>query len=146
MTTLQPEPVLVPSQSAPRTWLRRIQTGGQIVETCPSWCTDSHRNDGRGHLDDLSHGAQFEGPVLAVFDAERGSFPMPILAGRINVDPYSSDSRRSAPHVHLEPFQDEVMECLSPDEFAAVIAQVRAHCDRLEDVHARLVKARAEYR
>jgi hypothetical protein len=146
VTTLPLEPATVSSESAPRTWLRRIHSGGQIVETCPDWCTDTHRNDGSGCLDDLVHGAAFDGPELAVFDAVHGSLPTPILVGRINVDPYSSDPRRNVPHIHLEPFQDEVMECLTPDEFAAVIAQVRAHCDRLDEVHAQLVKARAEYR
>ncbi|MFF8422125.1 DUF6907 domain-containing protein [Streptomyces sp. NPDC015680] len=69
-----------------------------------------------------------------------------VLAGRINVDPYSEDPRRNVPHIHLEPFQDEVMECLDPQEFDAVIAQVRAHCERLDEVHTQLVMARAEYR
>ncbi|WP_326768825.1 hypothetical protein OG978_33655 [Streptomyces sp. NBC_01591] len=145
MDTLLPEPAAVPSHS-PRTWLRQIHSGGQIFETCPAWCTDNHRSDDSGFLDDLSHGAHFNGPELPVSDAEHGSLPMPVFAGRINVDPYSEDPRRSVPHIHLEPFQDEVMECLDPREFAAVIAQVRAHCDRLDEVHAQLVKARAEYR
>ncbi|MGQ7747044.1 DUF6907 domain-containing protein [Streptomyces sp. WC2508] len=69
-----------------------------------------------------------------------------VLAGRINVDPYLKDPRRNVPHIHLEPFQDEVMECLDPQEFDAVIAQVRAHCERLDEVHTQLVMARAEYR
>ncbi|MFJ1699449.1 DUF6907 domain-containing protein [Streptomyces sp. NPDC088252] len=153
MATLLPEPTPAPSQlpskspSVPhRTWLRRIHSGGQVVETCPAWCTDSHRNDDSGFLEDLSHGTRFDGPGLAVFDAGHGTLSMPVLAGRINVDPYSDDPRRSVPHIHLEPFQDEVMECLTPDEFAEVITQVRAHCDRLDEVHAQLVKARAEYR
>ncbi|MCX4863484.1 MULTISPECIES: hypothetical protein [unclassified Streptomyces] len=152
MTTLPLEPATVSSESGPnhppsgpRTWPRHINSGGQIVETCPAWCTDSHRSDDSGFLDDLSHGARFDGPELAVFDAEHGALPMPVLAGRINMDPYSEDPARSVPHIHLEPFQDEVMECLDPEEFAAVIAQVRAHCDRLDEVHAQLVKARAEY-
>ncbi|MGY3061574.1 hypothetical protein ACVWZD_005872 [Streptomyces sp. TE3672] len=38
------------------------------------------------------------------------------------------------------------MECLDPQEFDAVIAQVRAHCERLDEVHTQLVMARAEYR
>jgi hypothetical protein len=129
----------------PRTWLRRIFTGGQIIESCPDWCTDSHFNDDSGNLDDLNHGACFDGPQLAVFDAKEGHLPMPVLAGRINVDPYSEDPRRNTPHIHLEPFQDEVMECLTPEEFAAVIAQVRAHCDRLDEVHAQLVQIRAAH-
>ncbi|MCX4786495.1 hypothetical protein OG369_09955 [Streptomyces sp. NBC_01221] len=153
MATLLPEPASAPSQlpskspsTSHRTWLRHINSGDQIVETCPAWCTDSHRSDDSGFLDDLSHGARFDGPELHVFDAEHGTLPLPVLAGRINVDPYSEDPRRHVPHIHLEPFQDEVMECLDPQEFAAVIAQVRAHCDRLDEVHAQLVKARAEYR
>lgn len=145
MTLLQDAPVVL-SHSPARSWLRRIWSGGQSVETCPAWCTDRHANDHHGNLDDLQHGSRFDGPLLPVFDAEQGTAPVPILAGRINVDPYSSDPRRNVPHVHLEPFADEVMECLAPDEFAAVIDQVQAHCDQLRAVHALLVRVRAEYR
>ncbi|MER7174600.1 DUF6907 domain-containing protein [Streptomyces mesophilus] len=129
----------------PRTWLRRIWKGGQIVETCPAWCTDTHWNDQSGYLVDLCHGDGFQGPELSVFDAEDGMVQVPLFTGRINVDPYSSEPARNVPHVHLEPYPDQVMECLTPDEFAAVIAQLRAHCDRLDQVHARLVEARAEW-
>ncbi|MFC9759015.1 DUF6907 domain-containing protein [Streptomyces sp. NPDC056921] len=127
-----------------RTWLRKILTGGQIMETCPSFCRDNHQSDDIGALDDLQHGAEFEGPELAVFGVENGTAEWPVLAGRINVDPYNEDSKRRVPHVNLNVFKDEVMECLSPDELAAVIATVRAHCDGLEKVHAQLVQARAE--
>ncbi|MFF1843079.1 DUF6907 domain-containing protein [Streptomyces sp. NPDC058217] len=161
MTTLLPEPAPVPAQAAPslastppaagpssarRSWLRKLRGGGQIVESCPDWCTDNHRGDASGALIDLSHGSNFPGTPMAVFDAALGTVAMPLLASRINVDPYSDQPERRVPHVVLEPFQDEVMECLSPDEFAAVIAQVRERCDFLMGkVHAQLVKARAEY-
>ncbi|MGW6604237.1 DUF6907 domain-containing protein [Streptomyces sp. NPDC055036] len=127
------------------TWLRRISTGGQIMETCPSFCTDSHHNDDIGALDDLQHGVEFDGLELAAFGVEDGAAKWPVLAGRINVDPYNEDAKRQVPHVNLSDFKDEVMECLSPDEFAATIAKLRAHCDTLEKVHAQLVQARAEY-
>ncbi|MEU5417918.1 hypothetical protein [Streptomyces sp. NPDC020667] len=81
---------------------------------------------------------------LPVWDAEHGTLAMPVLSARISVHPYSETSTWRIPHVTLEPWQDEVMECLDPAEFAAVIAQVRAHCDRLDGVLARLVAARAE--
>jgi hypothetical protein len=140
-----PAPTEAASDAGPRTWLRRIVSGGQIVESCPSWCTDSHATDGRGCLEDLSHGSYFAGPELPVFDAEDGTLAVPVFAGRINVDPYSSDPKRNTPHLHLEPFPDEVMECLTPTEFAAVIARVRAHCDRMDEVLAELVRARSEH-
>lgn len=145
MTLLHDAPTAPSQFPAARTWVRRIHGGGQRVETCPEWCTDSHRNDTSGHLDDLQHGAHFDGPMLPVFDAGLGTVPMPILAGRLSVDPYSSDPRRNRPHVHLEPYADEVMECLTPDELAAIIGQLRAHCDRLDEVHAQLVKVQAGY-
>ncbi|MFE9886841.1 DUF6907 domain-containing protein [Streptomyces scopuliridis] len=154
MSTLLPtsSPVPAPasptaSSPSPRTWLRKISSGGQIVETCPSFCTDSHHNDDVGALDDLQHGAEFEGTEMEVFDAEDGTCAWPLLSGRISVDPYSEDARRRVPHISLDVFRDEMMEALSPDEFAAVIAQVRAQCDRLEaGVLAQLAKVRAEYR
>ncbi|MFE7424265.1 DUF6907 domain-containing protein [Streptomyces sp. NPDC057545] len=134
-----------PARFTSRTWLRKIWTGGQIMERCPSFCTDNHRNDDIGALDDLQHGVEFDGPELAVFDVEDGTGKWPVLAGRINMDPHNEDMKRRVPHVNLSIFKDEVMECLSPDEFAAVIAKVRAYCDGLEKVHAQLVQARAEY-
>lgn len=139
-------PTVSPASSpAPRTWLRRIAGGGQIYETCPTWCTDSHFNDKVGCLDDLSHGAYFDGPDLAAVGLGASHVPMPILSGRLSVDPYSDDLLRNVPHIDLEPVQDEALESLTPAEFAAVIAQVRAHCDRMEAVHAQLVAARAEH-
>lgn len=143
MTVLHEAPVK-PAHGGVRTWLRRIWGGGQIVESCPSWCTDHHRNDEDGALVDLSHGRSFGGTMLRVFDAEEGTIEMPILDARINVDPYSDKPERRLPHVVFEPWEDEYMECLDPDGFAAVIAQVRAHCDRLDEVHAALVAARHE--
>lgn len=143
MTVLHEAPVK-PAHGGVRTWLRRIWGGGQIVETCPSWCEDRHWNDGDGALVDLSHGRDFGATMLSVFDAQEGAIEMPVLDARINVDPYSEEPERRLPHVVLQPWEDEVMECLDPEQFAAVIAQVRAHCDQLDKVHAALVAARRE--
>lgn len=158
MTTVMPEPAPVPSpipvtppptkpttSPAPRTWMRKITGGGQIVESCPAGCTDSHDGDLSGDLDDLQHGADFEGVPVEVPDAVWGSLGMPVLAGRLNVSPYSEFPERRVPHVLLVPWEDVVSEALSPDEFAAVIANLRAHCDALDAVHARLVQAVAEH-
>ncbi|MEV7867253.1 hypothetical protein AB0P17_14400 [Streptomyces sp. NPDC088124] len=103
-------------------------------------------NDDIGALDDLQHGIEFDGQELAVeLDMENGAAKWAVLAGRISVDPYNEDAKRRVPHVNLSVFMDEVMECLSPDEFASIIAMVRTHCNRLEKVHAQLLQARAEY-
>ncbi|MGW7001378.1 DUF6907 domain-containing protein [Streptomyces sp. NPDC054933] len=135
-----------PAPSAqPRSWLRKIVGGGQIIETCPGWCEDHHVNDDSGALDDLCHTSEAVSVRMPVHLAGSGLANWPILAARINVDPYSDDPARRVPHVNFEPAPDDVMESLDPDEFAAAIAQVRAHCDRLDGVHARLVAARAEY-
>ena len=137
-----------PAQTSPRarSWIRRIWSGGQMTETCPEWCEDTHHADQEvgGNLDDLSHGTAYVATHLPVFDAEEGTLAWPVLAARINVDPYSEDPRRNVPHVTFEPWQDEVMECLDPDDFAAVIAQLRAHCDRLDEVLAKLTRVRGE--
>lgn len=133
------EPTTAPSPV--RSWLRRIIGGGQIIETCPAWCTDSHQNDTTGHLDDLVHGVDFPGMHLPVHDAEHGTLAMPVLAARLQVDPYSEDEAQNVPHVLLFPDEDADPACLGPDEFAAAIAAVRAHCDRLDQVHAQLVEA-----
>ncbi|MET8401423.1 hypothetical protein [Streptomyces sp900116325] len=130
---------------APRTWERVIGKTGRIIETCWSECEDSHANDKDGALDDLTHGFNFAGPELPVFDATDGVSLVPILAGRIQTDPYSRDPQRRQPHMNFEPFQDEVMETLTPDEFAQIIATIRAHCDQLDQVHARFARIHAQW-
>lgn len=138
-----------PAAASPRTWLRHIVGGGQIVETCPEFCASSHLGDERGMLTDLVHSGSEVSTQVEVFDQWSAGVPVtasaPFLAARVQVDPYSDDPRRNVPHVALEPWQDEIMEGLTPDGLAAVIAQIRAHCDRLEQVHAQLVQARAEH-
>lgn len=132
---------------APKTWVRNIGTIGRLVETCPTetngttWCQDNHNNDQRSAaLDELQHGFYFSGPELPVFDATDGTALVPVLAGRIQIDPYSRELRRRRPHLNFEPFQDEVMECLTPDDFAQIIATIRAHCDQLDQAHARFTE------
>lgn len=150
MSVTQETPVVPASVPAgPRTWVRRIVTGGQIVETCEAWCTASHATDDCGNLDDLTHvGATTEMFVDTAdhwSDGAPVTLPLPVLRANVCVDPYSEDPRRNRPFVSFEPAQDDVMDALDPDEFAAVIAQIRAHCDRLELVLADLVQARAQY-
>lgn len=115
-----------------RTWARRIEGGGQIVETCPPVCTDTHINDDHGALDDLQHGSSLPGIEVAVSDWQGGTVPVSILAPRIAVDPYNEDPTRQVPHILLEVAEDQFTIPLDSDQFAAVIAQVRAHCDQLE--------------
>lgn len=68
------------------------------------------------------------------------------LRGQIGVDPYSEDPERAVPHVSLQVFQDEWMECLGPQELGAVIKKVRAHLVALEGLGKRLVEALQCYR
>lgn len=139
---------LVAQSSPGRSWVRRIVGGGQVVESCPAWCTVSHTADEVGNLDDLTHA----GPVTEMFvetldhwsDGRPVTLPVPVLRADIRVDPYSEDPRRSVPFASFEPFQDEVMDGLGPDELAAVVAQIRAHCDRLDGVVAQLRAVRVE--
>lgn len=120
------------NRATPRTWVRRIEGGGQVTETCPSTCTDAHLNDDHGALDDLQHGTSLPGVTVDVFDWTDGTIPMPVLSPRIAVDPYTTDLTRSVPHILLEVAQDEFTVPLDPERFAAVLAKIRAHCDQLE--------------
>lgn len=128
-----------------RTWLRKILTGGQIVESCPSWCSDRHLGDDSGTLDDLQHGATLAGVEVDLSDWTDVPVAVQMLAPRIAVDPYSDDPARQVPHILLEVFPDEYTRPLNADQFAAVIAKVRGHLDSLEsEVLPQLRKAIAE--
>lgn len=130
-----------PPADRPRTWLREIITGGQIVESCPAFCVSSHTHDGVGMLDDLVHAADEVSLVLPGCDESSA-----ILSARVQVDPYDTDPARNVPHILFESARDEVLGALSPEEFVAVIGRVRAHLDLLEQqVLAQLVQARAEH-
>ena len=136
-------------QARPRTWVRQIIGGGQTVETCPEWCTLSHQYDGRGNLDDLTHAGDSVGAEVPLFDEWVDGEPVlvqvPVLAAQIRVDPYSENPQRNRPFVTFELTDQDMLDGLSPDEFAAYIAQIRAHCDQLDAVHARLAQAIAEH-
>jgi hypothetical protein len=144
MTTVLPEALVAPAPGLPRTWLRHITGGGQIVETCPSWCTDSHRTDTHGALDDLQHGRSIQGVSLPAFDWAKGTVGVQVLPVRLAVDPYSAEPERAVPHILVEVAADEYSLPLSPAEFAAMLGSVRAHLDWLQDaVLGQLVAARA---
>ncbi|MCW2899173.1 MAG: hypothetical protein JWO67_1438 [Streptosporangiaceae bacterium] len=135
-----------PAQVAPRTWIRAILSGGWVEETCPAWCTSTHVNDTYGCLDDLVH----MGPAVAMraemhLAGTDGPAAWPILSATIACDPYSEDPARRTPHVSLEPSQDDVIENVHPEQLAAFIRDVRAHCDRLDQVHAQLVQVVADH-
>jgi hypothetical protein len=138
-----------PTAPRPRTWLREIIPSGQTIETCPVWCVSSHLTDQRGMLDDLVHVGEGVEMTVDTFDhwsdGTPVSLPSPALRADVRIDPYSANPKRSQPFVSFEPWQDEVMDELGPEEFAAVIAKIRAHADRLEGVLAQLVQARAEH-
>ncbi|MFI1253195.1 DUF6907 domain-containing protein [Streptomyces netropsis] len=134
------------AEGAPRTWVREIRPSAQVTEICPAYCTDHHTNDQSGDLDDLTHGFYFDGPKFPVFDATEGSASVPVLGGRLQICPYSSDPKQRAPHLNFEPFQDEVMEHLDPEEFAEVIRMIRAQCDQLDAIHRQFVEIHAEWK
>lgn len=119
----------------PRTWLREIVTGGQILETCEEWCESDHGHDVRSNLDDLAHSS---GETFVELSVEA-------LIAQIRVDPYSTNPRRRVPYATFEAVDGEMLDELGPEELAAVIAKIRAHLDKLDGVLGQLVQARAEY-
>ncbi|MFJ2630876.1 DUF6907 domain-containing protein [Streptomyces sp. NPDC087422] len=136
------------SSPAPRRWLRRIHGGGVITESCPSWCVATHAHDQGGMVGDLTHDSaavamrlpmRVQGGVDAV--------AWPVLSAMVRQWPYEDDgdsARAREPHVAFEPSPDETLE-LDADGLAVVIDQIRAHADRLEQVHAQLLAAVAEH-
>ncbi|MET9222361.1 hypothetical protein ABZX65_26855 [Streptomyces sp. NPDC003300] len=70
----------------------------------------------------------------------------PVLSAMVRQWPYEDDGDSPRePHVSFEPSPDETLE-LDADGLAAVIDQIRAHADRLEQVHAQLLAAVAEHK
>jgi hypothetical protein len=133
--TVTQTPALAQSTSSPRTWLRRIIGGGQIVERCAAWCVASHTHDAHSNLTDLTHRTA---PVSVELLVEA-------LIAEVRVDPYSENPRRHVPYATFEATDGFMLDELGPEELAAIIALIRKHCDRLDEVVALLIQARAEY-
>lgn len=138
---------LIAQQDGEHTFTVPLITGGTFTERCPKGCTRDHSSDEHGaFLEDIYHliGREVE-MAVNVFDAEQGAVTLPILRASVQVDPYSPNPRFRVPHVNFEPAADDVMEGLDPNEFGVLIGKVRAHLDELDEVHTRLVQARAEW-
>lgn len=139
----------VATSDRPRTWLRRIMGGGQIIETCPAWCTSDHLHDQGSALEDLTHVSRAVTAEVEVVDTwadgEAVRMTAPILVAQIRHNPYSENPQRNQPFATFEPSDGEIADELGPEELAAIVARIRAHADRLDDVITQLVQARAEY-
>lgn len=138
-------PCLTPADR-PRTWIRRIDGGGAIATTCPSWCTDTHWNDQGKMLVDLSHSSAAVAMRVATrVDGDPDPVAWPVMSAAIKQWPYLEDAEDREPYVAFEPSPDDVIE-MDPDRLAAMIGEIRAHADRLEQVHAQLVDAVTQHR
>ncbi|WJD99737.1 DUF6907 domain-containing protein [Streptomyces antimycoticus] len=138
------------------TWTITTTDGQTVTGYLPSWAeADPSEKDLDParlplQLADLAHVARFDGAPLRVFSPgyegfKGGVFEEAVFAATLDVHPYDDEPVRRQPTVNLEVVQDHWIENLGPDELADVIAKVRAQMDRLDDVHARLVQARAEW-
>jgi hypothetical protein len=144
--SLTADPVAVtPPPRSPRSWLRRIWGGGVITEVCPEWCTATHAKDQGRHLDDITHSSTTISAKLHLDVDEAGREAWPILLAKIESDPHSEREELQVPYVTFEPSSDDIIQVMGPDEFAALIGQIRDHCDRLDRLHGQLIEARAEY-
>jgi hypothetical protein len=130
----------------PRTWLRRIHGGGAIAETCPEWCTATHANDQDSCVDDLTHDSPAVAMRIAMqVEGTDGPAAWPVLSAMIRQWPYESDGDTPRqPYISFEPSADEVVE-LDADGLALVIAEIRAHANRLERLRTQLVEIVAEH-
>lgn len=136
----------LPPADRPRVWTRQINGGGATVERCPAFCTDTHWADQGRMLVDLSHSSAAVAMRVATrIDGSPDPVAWPVMSAAIKQWPYLEDAEDREPYVAFEPSPDDVIE-MDPDRLAAMIGEIRAHADRLEQVHAQLVQAVAEHR
>ncbi|GAA2972308.1 DUF6907 domain-containing protein [Streptomyces enissocaesilis] len=109
---------------------------------------------GSDHKDDLASGEfkadvtcyrYYDGVELPVFFADDKSTGGDVLRSVIDVHPYSEVAERQLPCVNLEVIEDHWIQDLDPDGLADVIAKLRGQLDQLDQVHAQLVQARADW-
>lgn len=138
-----------------RTWTLAIEGGGQISGYRPPWAEHSSTDDSNKplradrleQLVDLDHWTSFDGVELMV-DGPGFGDPAEVedvFRGQLQVRPFDSAPAERVPHVDLEVVENRWMTALGPDELAGVISSLRAQADRLEQVHAQLVAARADW-
>ncbi|MEV6537310.1 hypothetical protein AB0M86_48675 [Streptomyces sp. NPDC051639] len=122
--------------------MRRINGGGVIEETCPSWCAGDHQDDQATDLDDLAHSST----VTALQMRVNAAAPSPLLSAAILQSPYEDVTSERvtprAPYVVFAPSDDDFTIELDADGLADVIAQIRQHADRLVQVRNQLMALR----
>jgi hypothetical protein len=147
MTVLHDAPT-GPSAAEPRSWsFIDRETGERRSVTCMPGCQIDHASDMasptfagdiwcQALVDDLSL------PINA--DGQPEEFR--VLGMTLNVRPFDKQVAQRLPHVEIEMVDDHWIEGLDPDGFETVINSLQARLEKMREVHAALVRTRAEYR
>ncbi|MEU7376576.1 DUF6907 domain-containing protein [Streptomyces albidoflavus] len=113
------------------------------------WCQDDHTRDEHDGIfrADVTHIRRYEGTSVPVFwpGKDGGVEDTTILTPQLDVMPFSDTPARREPVVTVTLIEDHPVEDMGPDELEAFIATIRDQCDRLDQVHADLVAARAKW-
>ncbi|MDT0270280.1 hypothetical protein RM844_28875 [Streptomyces sp. DSM 44915] len=151
------EPNPPEADAGPRTWTVTVDGGTPITGYRPAWAENDPSQDVTADrigavLPDLGMYRYYDGsagvPIFCAADGDRpaGPLALPMLRAVMTVHPYR-EAAQQQPTVDVEVLgdSDEWMENLTPEQLADVIAAVRAQCDRLDQVHADLIAARADW-
>ncbi|MEU3193166.1 hypothetical protein ABZ686_21590 [Streptomyces sp. NPDC006992] len=144
------------SEQKRRTWTIAFDEGGSISGYLPPWAerssTDAYaekklRPDRLGLLVDIDHWLSVEGVEMNVagpgFDDP--AEPEELFRGHLQVRPFDKEPRARVPHVDLQVVDGRWMENLTPADLTEISDKLRLQAERLDQVRAQLVQARADW-
>ncbi|MDT0380209.1 hypothetical protein RM572_15730 [Streptomyces sp. DSM 42041] len=139
-----------------RTWTIAFEEGGNISGYLPPWIerssTDDYtekklRADRLGLLVDIDHWLSVEGVEMNVtgpgFDDP--AEPEELFRGHLQVRPFDKEPGARVPHVDLEVVEGRWMQNLVPADLAGISDKLRLQAERLDNLRAQLVCARADW-
>lgn len=138
------------------TWTLSVKGGGTFTGYLPAWAdenpteSDVPAEDLSFKLKDIMHSRCIQGVPLNVHTPSccadvAGVYGESLFSGHLSVTPHSVDPGEHLPTVSLQLVDDHWLQDLGPDELADVITKLRQQVDRLADVHAHLIQARADW-
>lgn len=141
--------------SCRRHWRITTRDGDTVAGPLPAWAGCDPSEDGVPpaelpvRLADITHHAAFPGQTVTVYSPSHASgqpCDVEILHGSIDCVPFAEQPASRVPVVNLRLTDECWITDLTPDDLAALSAQLRSQADRLDrEIRPTLIAARSDW-
>ncbi|KAB8167042.1 hypothetical protein FH609_011605 [Streptomyces sp. 3MP-14] len=137
-------------------WTVTIEGGTPITGYLPAWAERTNTGEvpyvpqlaaaDVDALTDVTHWTVMDGVALPHLEGEDGKpVRRELFAPSMVVTPHADDPAHRVPHIDIEVTGQLWARGLNPEQLAEFTGALRTQCDRLDQVHADLIDARADW-